>query len=313
VSSPIISVVLPVYNAGLYLQDAICSILKQTCSDFELLVIDDGSTDDSLQIAQNSVGTDPRARIRSRSNKGLVATCNEAISEARGKYIFRMDQDDVSHPERFARQVAFMEADSRCVALGTRVMLADESMMPIIESFKAVTHAEIDAENLRGRGSAMCHPTAAIRRDALLDIGGYRAEFEWAEDLDLFLRLAEVGQLANLPTVLLTYRQHLTSVGYSKRALQRTRAAMAVSDAMRRRAAVVSGGGEKPGVEVRREGTPMLESEYQSVADIHRKWAWLALIGGFPETARKHAWLALTKQPLRGENLRLMACAIRGH
>lgn len=311
-STPTISVVLPVYNAARYVREAIDSILHQTYRDFELLIIDDGSTDNSLRIIHSAVDGDRRGRVISRPNKGLVASCNEGIAEARGIYVFRMDADDEAHPDRFTRQVRFLEDHPECVAVGTRVMLADDSMMPIIESFKRLTHADIDAENMQGQGSAICHPTAAFRRDALLVIGGYRKEFEWAEDLDLFLRLAEVGRLANLPDVLLSYRQHMDSVGYSKRALQHSRTGLAVRAAEKRR------GLSKPGSMMHAEapgasgGDLAAPSDYLGPGDIHRKWAWLALIGGNAKTARKHALLALRTDPWCLQNPKLIACAIRG-
>ena len=309
-----VSVILPVFNAEAYVGEALASIVAQTYRNFEAIVIDDGSHDHSLRIIRQHVGNDPRFVIVSRPNRGLVETCNEGMELAKGEIIFRMDADDAAHPDRFARQLSFLEAHPDCVAVGTRVMLADDSMMPILEAHKHLTHAVIDAENMEGR-SAICHPSVAIRRDALLAIGGYRKEFEWAEDLDLFLRLAEVGQLANLPDVLLTYRQHLSSVGYSKRALQRTRATLAVRAAARRRglsSAAVPTEGAAQSEASASEGDAVLESDYRCAGDVYRKWAWLALIGGHPKTARKHALLALRTDPWCRENPRLIACALRG-
>ena len=313
-SIPPISVVLPVFNAERFVAVAIQSVLAQSCGDFEFLIIDDGSTDSSLEVIKSAVGRDVRCHVRSRANIGLVATCNEAVAMARGEYIFRMDQDDISHPQRFGAQIAYLTADRDCVALGTRVMLADEDLMPIIEAFKFTAHDEIDTANISGSGSAICHPSAAIRRTALLAIGGYRKEYEWAEDLDLFLRLAEVGRLANLPDVLLTYRQHASSVGYSKRELQRERAAAATRSAMRRRTNSIDCDQDKPIAKITDDpGPSRIESDYESVADIHRKWAWLSLIGGNLRTARKHAFRAFSMDPLSMRNAKLIGCVIRGH
>jgi len=188
-------------------------------------------------------------------------------------------------------------------------------MWPIVEMFKYTSHEAIDAANMRGEGSAMAHPSAAIRRDALLAIGGYRAEFEWAEDLDLFLRLAELGRLANLPDVLLTYRQHINSVGYSKRALQVARAAAAVQAAVHRRATTQASLAFVPADAFATPAPAPRVNDLRngSLAEIHRNWAWLALIGGHPRTARKHAFQVLKLEPVRIETLRLVACALRGH
>ena len=304
---PAVSVVLPVYNAENFIGQALDSISAQTYRDFEAIVIDDGSTDSSLEVIRTHVGADDRFRIVSRPNRGIVATLNEGIEMATGEYIFRMDADDVSYPSRFEMQLAFFAQNPGCVALGTRTMLADEELLPIIEMVGSFTHEEIDAENLRGQGSAMCHPSVAMRRESVLAVGGYRARYEWAEDLDLFLRLAEVGTLANLRDVLITYRQHLASVGHGKRMLQMERTSLAVAEATRRR-------GERAGKAFAAAPTETTApSGYASIAEIHRKWGWLALQGGHPKTARKHAFEALKLQPFNPANPRLIACAVRGY
>jgi len=299
-----VTVFMPVYNAERYVADAINSILVQTFKDFSLIIIDDGSTDNSLAEIRRAVGRDPRCKVTSRENKGIVATRNEGLCETFGEYLFLMDADDISHLTRLAEQVRYLDMNPECVALGTRVMLADDELAPIIAMVGSFTHEEIDAENLRGQGSAMCNPSVAMRRDALLTVGGYRADYECAEDLDLFLRLAEIGRLVNLPEVLLTYRQHLGSVGYSKRQLQAQRTALAVDDAKRRRSMTHGTGQVAP-------ATPV-PAIYASTAEIHRKWGWLSLQGGHPTTARKHAWKALKLEPFSPANPRLLACAIRG-
>lgn len=299
-----VTVFMPVYNAERYVADAINSILVQTFKDFSLIIIDDGSTDNSLAEIRRAVGRDPRCKVTSRENKGIVVTRNEGLRETFGEYLFLMDADDISHLTRLAEQVRYLDMNPECVALGTRVMLADDELAPIIAMVGSFTHEEIDAENLRGQGSAMCNPSVAMRRDALLTVGGYRADYECAEDLDLFLRLAEIGRLVNLPEVLLTYRQHLGSVGYSKRQLQAQRTAMAVDDAKRRRSIKLGNG--------QAAAPATVPATYASTAEIHRKWGWLSLQGGHPTTARKHAWKALKLEPFSPANPRLLACAIRG-
>ncbi len=190
------------------------------------------------------------------------------------------------------------------MALGTGILLADPDLLPIVKMERKLSHEEIDAANLSGIGSAICHPTVAMRREAVIQVGGYRAKFEWAEDLDLFLRLAEIGSLANLPDVLLTYRQHLASVGYSKRQMQSDRIRLSISDAIKRR--------NRGPLQSSKQLAQGNES-YASIAEIHRQWGWLALGGGHSKTARKHAFKALVLQPFSQLNARLIACAVRGH
>ncbi len=298
-----ISVVMPVFNAEQFVGIAIDSVLRQTYVDFELIVVNDGSTDKSLQVINEHIRNDKRGKVFSTTtNRGVVAASNTGLAEAKGTYIFRMDADDVSHPERFSAQMEYLEAHPECVALGTRVLLADQDLMPMLELPAKLTHDDIDATNLSNvGGSALCHGTVGMRRDAALAIGGFREGYDCAEDLDLYLRLAEIGQLAALPRVLYTYRQHLSSIGHARRDQQLQSTKVAIRDARSRRGLAVASECLDP------------PNTYDSIADIHRKWAWLSLIGGNARTARKHAWKALAMQPFSAQNPRLVACSIRGH
>lgn len=293
---PRASVVLAAYNAEKYIQQAVESILAQTWRDFEFIVIDDGSTDRTPEILQGI--SDPRIRLVSRPNKGIIASSNEGVGMARGEIIFRMDADDIARPERFAKQISYLDAHRECVALGTRTLLIDSEGLPLMEMIDLTDHDEIDAANLLGGSAHICNPTVAMRRDAVLQVGAYQEDTKSAEDLDLFLRLAEVGRVANLPDVLLEYRQHLLSVGYAKGTEQWNTANRCVNMARRRR------------------GLPELDlpttHASQPRAAQHHKWAWWALRGGHPKTARKHALRALMLDRSL-PNWKLLACAIRGY
>src|SRR5205814_9014718 len=118
----------------------------------------------------------------------------------------------ISEPQRFEKQVTYMCEHPDVVALGSRVVLIDPYGSRVEKPWHKISHQEIEAELLNGVGWAMVHPTVMMRRDALMKVGGYREDLMVSEDLDLFLRLAEVGRLENLPDVLLQYRQHLQSV-----------------------------------------------------------------------------------------------------
>ena len=295
-----ISVVMPVYNAEKFVGEALTSILQQTYKEeVELIVIDDGSTDESLLVVKQHLAGHPKAVVVATRNEGVVAACNAGLNAARGEFVFRMDADDIAHPERFTRQMAYLRQHPKCVVLGTGILLTDPDMRPIVTMDRKLSHQEIDDANLSGIGSAICHPTAAIRRDVAVKLGGYQRQYECAEDLDLFLRMAEVGELANLADVLLDYRQHLGSVGHAKRKQQTRGIRLAIADARRRRG-------------LAQAEPPVCDEGYASKAAIHRMWAWMALQGGHPKTARKHAFMALALQPLNGQNPRLLACAIRG-
>lgn len=293
-----VTVFMPVFNAANYVEDAIKSIIVQSHKDFSFLIIDDGSTDESLTKIRRAVGLDARCRVISRENQGIVATRNEGIDESRSDYIICIDADDVSHPDRLRRQVAYLNDHPDCVALGSQAIICDPEMMPIRPMIDVFDHVAIDSKHLRG-DSGMCNSAVAMRRSAMIKAGGYLKEFEWAEDFDLFLRMAEIGRLANLPETLHFYRQHVASVGYSKRELQLNRTRRSVLEAIARR-------------EMGTVDLPELTFSAPTLSDVHRKWAWWALSGGNPKTARKHALAAISHDPWRLDNAVLFACALRG-
>jgi glycosyltransferase involved in cell wall biosynthesis len=298
---PTVSVLMPVYNAGYYLRAAVESILTQTFEDFELLTLDDGSTDSSLSILREFEAIDSRMRVRSRENKGLVPTLNELIADARGRYLARMDSDDICRPQRFEKQTTYLETHPECVAVGSRVLFIDPEGMPIFEPANELTHEEIDSGHMSGvMAMRICHPSVMMRKTAIVQAGGYW-EHHFAEDLDLFLRLAEVGRLANLSETLFEYRQHLHSLSHSYPTEYRKFSKLAIDDASKRR-----------GIDIDRQTfESMLKPE--STAEISRRWAWWALSAGNLATARKHAIKALVRQPFSIENLMVVAHTIRGH
>ena len=200
-----ITVLLAVYNGQQYLREAIDSILSQTFRDFEFLIIDDGSTDNTLFILNEYARRDSRIKLVTRPNKGLTYTLNEGIFLARGEFLARMDADDICLPQRFEKQLAYLRQHPECVLVGSRVQLMDPEGLPLREMSQEQSHQEIDDAHLN-RGWPVVHPATMMRLSAIKQIGGYRDEFNTLEDLDLFLRLAEVGKLANLPDVLLRYR-----------------------------------------------------------------------------------------------------------
>jgi len=298
---PAVSVHMPVYNAERYVASAVESILRQSLADFEFIVIDDGSIDCSGDILEEYAARDGRIRLVRRENRGITKTRNEALSLARGEFFAVMDADDLALPARFARQVEFLRAHPDCLAVGSRVLLIDAEGAPIREMSEMTEHAEIDALHLAGRGGAITHPASMMRRSALVDIGGYREAFATAEDLDVFLRLAERGTVANLPEVLLHYRQHVASTCHTRRQRVAEDNRAVIADARRRR-----GLADAPA------GNGALHVDASRGAH-YRKWAWWALAAGHTATARKHAWRALRSSPLSGQSWRALYCALRGH
>jgi glycosyltransferase involved in cell wall biosynthesis len=292
---------MPVHNAEFYLEEAVESILGQTFTDFEFIIVDDGSTDQSLRILQRYARQDDRIVLTSRPNTGIVGALNEGLSMARGGLIARMDGDDVSMPDRFSRQVERLRRAPDCVVLGCRVLLIDPDGAPICETNKETSHEAIDAAHISRRGGAISHPAAMMRREALEAVGGYREEYPCAQDFDLFLRLAEIGRLANLPDTLFKYRQHFQMVSHSRREAQQEAVTRALKDAyMRRRLPL-------PQSYLQPRAAP-----YVSVWEQHRAWALSALGAGNLVTARKHALAAFRKAPFSFRSYRLMVHALRG-
>ena len=232
---PRVSIVIPAYNAQKYIVESVESMLVQTFTDFECIVVDDGSTDRTGQLLAMLAERDSRVRPLHVPHGGIVEALNAGIDTARGDLIARMDADDVALPNRLEEQVRYMDGHPDVVALGSKVMLVDPYNSPLWEIEVKTEHKDIDAELMSGNGWALFHPTSIIRKKALVQVGKYRPEYQWSEDIDVFLRLAEVGKLANLATSTLRYRQHYASVNRTKLDLQVKRVERLLADAYRRR------------------------------------------------------------------------------
>lgn len=200
--APRVTVLMPVFNAGIYLDSAIESILSQSFADFEFLVINDGSRDDTGK--QLSRYQDPRLRVVTNpTNMGLVYSLNWGITLARGEYIARMDGDDLSMPERLATQVAYMDSRPEVGICGSRVRIM-ESSPPEIWSYPE-DHEAITCRHLFV--SALAHPSVIMRRSIFLSHHLlYRPEQANAEDYAFWCECSRHTRLGNVPEVLLEYR-----------------------------------------------------------------------------------------------------------
>lgn len=209
-TSPIVSVVMSVFNGQRYVADAVESMLSQAFQDFEFIVVDDGSTDKTSEILAEYAKLDSRVRIISQRNTGRAEALNNGIGVATGRYIARMDADDISIEDRLESQVGFMNAHPEVGVLGGAYEQID-SMGRILNTIGApLEDAAIKIELLRG--NPMCHPAIMMRKEAVLAAGGYRKQLLDADDYDLWLRMAEFTCLANLETVILRYRVHAEQV-----------------------------------------------------------------------------------------------------
>jgi glycosyltransferase involved in cell wall biosynthesis len=291
---PRVSVIIPAYNAQKYIVEAVESMLVQTFTDFECIVVDDGSTDRTGQLLSMLAERDSRVRPMQVRHGGIVEALNAGIDSARGELIARMDADDVALPARLEEQVRYMDAHPDVVALGSKVLLVDPYNSPLWEIEVKTEHRDIDAELMVGNGWALFHPTSIIRKKALVQVGKYRPEYQWSEDIDLFLRLAEVGKLANLPTATLRYRQHYASVNRTKLDLQVKRVERLIADAYRRR------GMQLPG-----------DFHYTPVAHLqpHEQfcaWGRRALLNRNFKAARRHAFATVRHAPTQYDSWSLL-------
>jgi len=303
-AAPLISVLVPVFNGERYVARAVQSILDQTERDFELIVIDDGSTDGSLGILRRFAGQDARVRLVTRENRGLVATLSEMLAMARGPFLARMDADDVAAPRRFERELHELVSDPSLVAVGCSVHFIDHLDRRLMTCDLPVDHqAIVDWVMAIERGNSMSHPAMLMRADAVARIGGYREAMWPAEDADLVLRLSEVGRLANLAEPLLSYRLHPQSIGQLHTVRQR--------DALYR---CVAEAAERWGLPAPDESLRVVAAEPAgSDADRAVKWAWWAIGSGNICSARSLALEALRHAPFSRAGWHVMACAIRGH
>lgn len=225
-AAPRISVAMAVYNNAPYLRQAIESILAQTFGDFEFLIVNDGSTDGSAEIIDDYARRDRRVRAIHQPNRGLVASLNRLVVEARAPLIARMDGDDVSLPERFARQIAFLDCHPDHGVVGTSTHDIDErGRLSENSDYHPLTHEDFLAR--LESGPWLCHPSVMMRTDLVRAAGGYRGVYRHCEDYDLWLRLAPVTKLCTIPDRLLHYRRSDTQVSTAHSAEQIVGAAAA--------------------------------------------------------------------------------------
>lgn len=208
--NPTISVVMPVYNGQLYLNEAIESILNQTYSDFEFIIINDGSSDSTESIILSY--KDDRIIYLKQLNSGIGFSLKVGCSLAKGKYIARMDADDISYCNRFKSQVDYLDKNPQIILVSSAVRYIDEEGTDIGRSFPYTSHQAM--KKILRINSPICHPAVMMRKDAYLASGGYK-NVRLLEDFLLWVTLSRYGKLHNIPTTLLKYRVLENSVSHS--------------------------------------------------------------------------------------------------
>lgn len=225
---PAITVAMSVYDGERFLAAAIESVLAQTFGDFEFLILDDGSRDSTPAIIRNYAARDPRIRPILRENRGLVASLNQLLAEARAPLVARMDADDICKRERFARQIAFLAGNPDYGVVGSWSEDIDENDAPYQVSGPdhPDSHGGFLAAIEQG-WPLLCHPAVMYRRDLVRSVGGYHAAFRHCEDFDLWLRLASITRLCSLPERLIRYRHYAGQVSSRHATEQQIGAAVA--------------------------------------------------------------------------------------
>jgi glycosyltransferase involved in cell wall biosynthesis len=292
---PTISVLMSVYNSARYLAEAVDSILNQSFGDFEFLILDDGSQDNSVTILQAYAAQDPRIRLTLRENRGITKSLNELIAQARGELVARMDADDIALPERFAQQVAFLQQHPEVICLGGALDWIDANSQHIGHCPMPQSDSELQRQMLGGV-SLLHHPTAMLRRSALLQVGGYDETMQTSADLDLWLRLGELGELANLPNTVLQYRLHPGSITHAKQSRQAADALAACQRAWKRRG--IQGEFLRP------------PADHLNQQQFWLRCGWDGFLAGKRDVARRCGLRAIATQPLNLEAWKLLGCAV---
>ena len=213
-AAPAVSVLLPAFNAENYLVASVESLLAQTFTDFEIVVIDDGSTDSTPALVRELIARDPRVRVITHHvNQGLVVSLNDGLAAARGELIARLDADDTSCPRRLERQVRVFEDTPDAVLCATAYDRVDPAGHLIRTACPPLTHAALASALLTG--NCLCHSSVMFRRSTALSLGGYHAEWFPAEDYDLWLRLLERGRYRGINTVEVRYLENPGGVSSS--------------------------------------------------------------------------------------------------
>lgn len=265
---PKVTVIMPVFNREKYLKESIESILNQTFSDFEFLIIDDGSTDNGEKIIKEYEKKDPRIRLLNNTKKkGIVGALNTGIEQAKGDYIARMDSDDISLPERIEKQISFLEKNPEVGACGTwvKVFGKHENM---------IWNMPVDFENIKSTmlfSTGVANPTGVIRRRLFSELKfWYDDNLIVAEDYDFWTRIAEATKIANLSEVLFLYRTHDSNIGVTSNNKEKVQCSKKV---------------------MLKQIEKMKISPTDEELDIHEKIGNSRIIGGKEFIRRANAWL----------------------
>lgn len=297
-SMPKVSIIMAAFNVEGYISAAIESCLSQTFEDFELLIHDDGSSDRTLDIAKSYEARDRRIQVTSSSNLGPSAARNIICNRARGEYLAILDADDECLPNRLELQKSFLDRNLDYVLVGGQIHFMEEDGSVVGPVFLPTDHEEIDANHMMAQ-CKVYHSTVMMRTSAFLEVGGYNVQLPNAEDYDLWLRMAELGKLINLESVVARYRLRESSLSGQDYKGQTSFAWRACALARERRGLPPIDAGAASET---REVSPLLVSDWRRTV----QFGWIAWSGGLRKSWRRYALRSLREAPLEPESWRLV-------
>ena len=217
----LVSVLLPAYNAELYISDALQSVMSQTFKDIEIIVVNDGSTDGTLSVIEELMTVDERIKVFSKPNGGLIEALNYGLSKCSAEYICRMDADDRMLPERIQKQYDYIVANPSCAVVGCQLNVFSDSPESVKDTDPRPTKP-CNVAYFLGYGCAIAGPAAFYKKSVILSCGGYSEKALSAEDYDLWSRIAlqTKYEIANLPDVLYDYRLNEAGISFTTRQQQ---------------------------------------------------------------------------------------------
>jgi GT2 family glycosyltransferase len=285
---PPVTVLIPAYNLASYLQDAVASVLKQTYGGpLIIIILDDGSRDETLSIATSLAQRATNITVYSQSNQGRVATRNRLLSFAQTELVAWIDGDDMAAPTWIEDQFQLLTSEPMLVAVSGQGYAMSAEALPIGPLERPLTSHDIEQRHLNGQANAFFQSCVLTKRSAVNLAGGYRDKYPAGEDYDLWLRMSEVGRLANLDICHLYYRVHATSANSTVSVEQRLQGFAAANEARAKR------------------GLPLLNQQIETTIpppqkdDWNRRIYWIniALRSGNPRTAALLLKTALAKHP----------------
>jgi len=230
---PVLSIIMGTYNSEKYISEAVDSILKQTFTDFEFIIVDDGSVDKTASILKNFCQKDSRIKVLwQKENIGLARSLNRALNIAKGKYIARMDADDIALKERLEREIEFLEKNEDYSIVGTGCYFLNSKGEIFGEKIFPIYDKDIKKELLKG--NAFLHSSVMIKREIMAKFGGYDEKFKFSQDYDLWLRMMNHCKMHNLPEKLMVKRFHYRCLTIEKKKEQSKYALKARINALKR-------------------------------------------------------------------------------